>query len=84
MRSELQFFMHPDDEKEFEKRLETISGLVIERGSSFDRLVVGGVWIQYQRSTFDGNVLVAGRIAIATTGLVGEELSADPAPAERR
>lgn len=61
------------DEVEFERHIQSIDGVKIERGSSFDQLLVDGQHIQYGRSKLIGSILTSGRIAIYTGEDDGKE-----------
>lgn len=82
MRSELQFFMAHEDELEFERQVSAIEGAQIVRGQHYDQILLGNVPIQYARSQMFDITLTAGRIAIATHGLGGEQNYPAPAVAE--
>lgn len=67
MRSEFQYFMSQDDHEAFDGHLRTIDGVSIKQGKSFDEIIFGDGFIQYERSILEEGVLTSGRIAVAST-----------------
>ena len=71
MRSEFQYFMSQDDHAAFDGHLLTIDGVSIKQGKSFDEILFGDGFIQYERSILEEGVLTSGQIAIASTDREG-------------
>ena len=72
LRSECQFFMHPEDEAEFLAHASARHALSVVGEGGSACLVGPQGSVQFLRSHLSETAISAGRIAIATTGLDGE------------
>ncbi len=64
--------MNKEDHDAFDKFLCSISGISIKHGKIYDEIQLFDGFIQYERSEQIKDVLIAGRVAIATTDLDGK------------
>ena len=79
MRSECQFFMSVQDEREFVEQAASAHSLAVA-GEGHAAALIGPLGpIQFLRSELFGSTLTAGRIALATVGLDGEPLLSEEA-----